>query len=235
MRRGLSSLVGLGVEKSRAEIDIRACKVSGETFPHTLIYGRGGIGKTSFARAIAEELGYWFVDKEAASFRHRKDIITCLQESEEISRKKGLTLLLFIDECHRLTNRMQEVFYFPMVENRVDMGLGSWYVMRPFTLFCATTQVERLDRYSFIPRFQNVWEMRSHSLMIMDRIIYLMFMDFEIDISMSLVRRIALLCDGIPRTAYQLVRKIRNYALAHGRKTVETGDVNQVVYLEGLH
>ena len=99
MKRGLARLVGMATEKSRAVIDIEACKHSGDTFPHTLIHGRGGLGKTAFARAIAEELGYLFIEKEAASYRHRKDIIEHLRESDKRARTSGKRLLLFIDEC----------------------------------------------------------------------------------------------------------------------------------------
>lgn len=232
-RGGLDCLQGLLTLKTRAKIDIAACRFSGETFPHTLIHGIGGIGKTAFARAIADELQYLFIEKEAAAFRYRSEIIEFLQESDQKARKSEHPLLVFIDECHRLTVRQQEVFYFPMAELRVDQGDDHWYNMNPFTLFTATTHIERLDQNSFVKRFNNVWKMEPHHPVFMERILQQMFANLSIDCDYMHIHRLSLICGGIPRTAWNLAQKLRRHALAHHRSSIRTSDVDNVLRLEG--
>ena len=233
MQRGLTRLVGLTTEKHRAQIDIDACRFSGEPYPHTLLWGRGGTGKTAFARAIAEDLGYLFIEKEAASLRHRKDIVEFLIESDKKARMSQKRLLMFIDECHRLTVRQQEVFYFPMTELRFDQGDNHWYHMATFTLFMATTQMERLDQNSFVTRFSNVWELKPHHTLVMERILHQMFSDLKIGLDYSYLPKLAALCQGIPRTAWNLARKLRQHALAHKRSHLTSSDIDNVLRLEG--
>lgn len=231
---GLNRLVGLTTLKKRAQIDIRAIKMTRETFPNTLLFGLGGIGKTSFARSIANELNYMFVEKEAASFRHRKDIVEFLKESDQRARKAHRRLLLFIDECHRLTVRMQEVFYFPMDELKVDEGKDNWYRMAPFTLFAATTQMDRLDANSFVARFQNVWEMKPFPQVILEQILQQMFDQLRMGCERKGLQKLAAYCGGIPRTADQLSKKVRNHAIAHSRRIATADDVDSVLSMEGL-
>lgn len=217
------------MEKKRALIDIAACKRTGESFPHTLIYGQGGLGKTTFARAIAYELNYHFVEKEAASFRHRKDIVEFLVESDKAARRREKRLLMFVDECHRFTVLKQEVFYFPMSDLKVDVGNDTWYKFSPFTLFMATTQPERLDRNSFVTRFDNEWELKPHHPIIMEQILQSMFAEVGIRCGSQEMRRLATICSGIPRTARTLVNKLRRYVIAHNRLVVTNSDLDKVL------
>lgn len=228
----MDRLIGIPDLKARARIDLDACRFTKEPYPHTLLWGIGGLGKTSFARAIAEELGYLFIEKEAASLRHRKDIVEFLIESDKKARMAKKRLLMFIDECHRLTVRQQEVFYFPMTELRFDQGDHHWYHMSVFTLFMATTQMDRLDQNSFVTRFNNVWELRPHHSLVMERVLQQMFIDLKIEVNYRYLQRLAAICQGIPRTAWNLAQKLRRHALAHHRSHLVDADIDNVLRLE---
>ena len=75
----LANLIGLSREKRKARVAIRASLRSGEIFRHTLLYGIGGTGKTAFARAIANELGYYFFETHGASYVKPHQLFEALQ------------------------------------------------------------------------------------------------------------------------------------------------------------
>jgi len=232
--KGLDRIIGLTLEKEKARIDIVASHRLGEPFPHTLLHGIGGCGKTFFAKCIAEQLKYYFVEKEGASLRSRKDIVELLVESNQRANSRGRKLLLFVDEIHRLTPLQQEVFYYPMIEWRVDQGDENWYLMRPFTLMGATTRLGELDEHSFQKRFQNLWEIKPYSSAYMTQIVSGLLTGHKITHVLHDLRRIATICNGIPRTAKRLCLKIRNHCVAHGRSRLTSGDIDRVFSREGI-
>lgn len=241
MVRGLDRLVGLCKEKTLARIDIAACTKLKETFPHTLLFGEGGLGKTDLARAIAEELGYPFIEKEAASLNSRRDIIELLAECNRRSLSAGRPFLLFLDEIHQLTVRKQEVLYFPMTERRVDLGEGNWMLVEPFTLFAATTKLtkgswglesERLDIGSFVTRFPNQWLLEPYHILHIVDIIVKVLRGNGCVINHREAMRLGMHCGGIPRTAVRLAHKVRYHAAASNRSEVIDRDITNVLALE---
>ena len=227
--RGLDFLIGLATEKERARIDILASHRLGETFPHTLLHGIGGTGKTAFCRAIAEELNYFFHEKEAASLRSREDIIDLLVDANSRAGRAGLSLLLFVDEIHRLTNRQQEVFYYPMTERRLDRGDDSWLSLSPFTLVGATTQIDKLDEHCFVKRFQNVWHIKPYNECHIIQILSNLFKGWNIVCEYSILQKLASHCQGLPRTAVREARNVRNFVVACGRRVVTNVDILRVL------
>ena len=231
--KGLDKIIGLTLEKEKARIDIVASHRLGEPFPHTLLSGGGGIGKTFFAQCIAEDLKCYFVEKEGAALRSRKDIVELLVESNQRAISRGRKLLLFVDEIHRLTPLQQEVFYYPMIEWRLDWG-DQWYKIRPFTLMGATTHLDELDEHSFQKRFQNIWEIKAYSTSYMARIISGLLSEHRIRHQWQDLLRVAAVCDGIPRTAKRLCLKLRNHCVASGRSNLTSTDIDRVFQLEGI-
>jgi len=152
----LNGLVGLADLKEKARICARSSYDRRVPFPHTLLHGIGGTGKTQFARAVAEELGYHFVEVEAAVFKTREGLVRCLTDSCAQAVSEGRTLLFFIDEIHRL-GVLQETLYYPMREYRITSTSGCHLDFPPFSLFGATTRMDKLDENSFVESFVNQW------------------------------------------------------------------------------
>ena len=118
----LSSLFGMTNLKLKAGIAIKACQNSDRIiFPHTLLSGLGGCGKTALARAISNELNYHFVEVLGAVFKKAEDITEALQRYSVQTKASGKTLLLFIDEVHQLHVRLQEVILFILIKVGVLM------------------------------------------------------------------------------------------------------------------
>ena len=243
---GLNGLMGLTSLKKRAEIAIKSCNARNAIFPHTLLYGIGGTGKTSFARAIGEELGYHYHEVEGATLKDREQVIRLLKDQTVKAAMKRTRLLLFVDECHRLSVPMQEVFYIPMVDWKINIP----YAKRPqkgvealpvgtmhfnkFTLFGATTRVDLLDVNSFYARFINHWHIDRYPDYEMAVIVEHMLKKEKLGHKMAVRWELARRCLGIPRRASNLVKKVRDYVIAHGRTEATADDVYSACELEGI-
>jgi len=229
----LNDLIGLTNEKRKARIAISACKVTGETFPHTLITSIGGLGKTTLCRAIANELGSFFVEREAFSLRNPEQISDLLITSNRDANAAKKKLFLFLDEVHRLTLKMQEVFYYPMKEWKICTRSG-YRSINHFTLVAATTRKDMLDDASFVQRFENQWEIKRYSVTDICSIIRKLFIKENISADEYVIRLVAERCLGVPRQASNLAIKMRNYVLSQNRRNLTADDVNNVCNIEHI-
>lgn len=233
MTRGLDSLYGLHFEKRKSRIAIISCRARGAVFPHTLLYGVGGTGKTALARAIGWELGYHFDEIEAANLRSRKAVIDRLVSSTEKASALNKILLLFIDECHRLGMEEQEALYYPMREWRVTTREG--IVRLPhFTLFGATTRRDMLDGHSFYERFINKWRIDRYEILDMCQVVESMFKKEGIQVTADVISAVAARSLGIPRRAENLVSYVRDQALYRGSRVAMMEDVLTGCELHGI-
>jgi Holliday junction DNA helicase RuvB len=219
----------------RARVDIQACNKVGEVFPHTLICSIGGLGKTSLALAIADELQYHSVVTEAAALKSREQIIKRLIDAHEAAALARKPLLFFIDEIHRLSIVMQEVFYFPMDRENPKIATSEGIVyFKPFTLIAATTRRDELDEESFVKRFGNVWQIARYCQDDIVLLIHDWFKDQGIELNYICCRSIAARSLGIPRQALRLAEKVRNVFLADGAVSLQIRHCEQAFHMEGI-
>jgi holliday junction DNA helicase RuvB len=237
MTSGLDVIVGQWRVKEIVRRSVRSCKARGATFPHTLLSGLGGLGKTAIARAIAQELGYHFEEIEAAALKTRQNVIDILKSSTETASSKRKPLLLFVDEIHNLTRKMQEALYFPMVEFRIttlEDNKGEEIKFPPFTLVGATTLRDELE-YSFEGRFDLDLEIDLYSEEHLMQILSNFFLSEDIRCGVAELRMIAQRCLGIPRRAVSFGKKVRDEILSRGgEKTVSRHDIYNTFALEGI-
>ena len=231
----LHDLVGLTRIKQLAAIEIISCRKRAAVFSHTILYGPGGTGKTAIARAIGDELGYHFVEIEAATLRSREDIIDCLARHSAEAMRCRKTLLFFVDEVHRLSVKLQEVFYYPMREFRITTARGDIDFL-PFCLFAATTRLDLLDYNSFVKRFSNEWKVERYSSLHIRDMVLSIFSGFRpvIKINEMLALKIAKRSLGIPRIAHTLCEKVRDVALATGNPEVNDNILDRTFDLLGV-
>lgn len=233
---GLARIQGLTKEKARIYRAIVSCRKRGTVFPHVLICGLGGTGKSLLAEAIAEELGYHLVVVEAAALPTRQALISRLMRASEESRALNKTLLFFIDECHRLSIDRQEALYYPMEQHRITTKDG--IISFPaFCLVAATTQPQLLDQGSFVTRMERGLRLvigRYHKNDVMNILITL-FKEMDLVYSQGVISAIADRCLGVPRNARNLAEKIRDQVIFRGgTNVISLGDVDEVIKLEGL-
>ncbi|KKL00844.1 hypothetical protein LCGC14_2628400, partial [marine sediment metagenome] len=184
-----------------AKRDILASQRLNERFPHTLLTGSSGLGKSYFAIAMAEELGYYFSHIEGSTVSSKNELTRLLIRANQESQSAGQRLLFFIDECHRL-GRLQEVLYYPLTEWYIITRDGQ-HRLSPFTLFAATTHPNMLLP-SFVTRLSNTWYLHPYSTLQIQRMIDTKFAGWGIRLVPEVSWIIAKRCLGIPRLANNL-------------------------------
>jgi Holliday junction DNA helicase RuvB len=218
--RRLADFTGQTKLKENLDIAIQAAKMRGEAMDHVLLYGPPGLGKTTLASIIAEELGVEFMTTSGPVLQKKLDLTGILSSVR-------LHQVFFVDEVHRLLPDVEEMLYSALEDFRVDIlvgtGPGARTVSIPmpkFTAIGATTRqglvsaplrgrfglVLRLDPYT-------VEELKS----IVNRSARLLTTDIEDGAAEEIARR----CRGTPRIANRLLRRVRDYAQvrADGRIT----------------
>ncbi len=224
--RRLADFTGQPKLKENLAIAIEAARMRGEAMDHVLLYGPPGLGKTTLASIIAEELEVKFGATSGPVLQKKLDLTGILTNVE--ARQ-----VFFIDEIHRLMPDVEEMLYSALEDFRVDILVGTGPGARThsiplprFTGIGATTRqglvsaplrgrfglVLRLDPYQ-VPELQQI-VMRSARIL-------------DVPIEEDAAEEIARRCRGTPRIANRLLRRVRDYAQvrAKGRITREVAQI----------
>ncbi len=207
----LSEYVGQNAVKEQMEIFIHAARARNEALDHTLIFGPPGLGKTTLANIIAQEMGVSIKSTSGPVLEKAGDLAAMLTNLEEGD-------VLFIDEIHRLSPAVEEVLYPAMEDYQLDIMIGEGPAARSikldlprFTLVGATTRAGLLtsplrDRFGIVQRleFYNVEDL-TH---IVSRSCNLLNVPADIEGAAEIARR----SRGTPRIANRLLRRVRDYA-----------------------
>jgi Holliday junction DNA helicase RuvB len=218
----LGDFVGQDRVKENLSIAMQASKMRGEPLDHIIVYGPPGLGKTTLAHIIAQEMGASIKVTSGPAIERPGDMAAILT-----SVNKGD--LLFIDEIHRLSRVAEEVLY-PAMEDFflswvMGKGLGARNInlrINPFTLIGATT------RYGMVSpplrdRFGAIFRMSFYEPEAMELIVKRSARILGVEIEGLGIREIASRARGTPRVANRLLRRSRDYAqvMVDGRITGE--------------
>jgi len=216
----LSEFIGQKKVKENLAVAIEAAKSRGEAMDHVLLYGPPGLGKTTLANIIANELGVHFQPTAAPLLQIKGDltaIITNLQDKQ----------VLFIDEIHRLQPVLEELLYSALEDYKLDIIIGQGpsarthtLEVKPFTFIGATTRAGLISA-PLRARFGIVLRLEFYTPADLQVIVERSAEILGVEVDDAGAREIASRCRGTPRIANRLLRRVRDYAQVRGAGKID--------------
>ena len=209
--RSLDEFVGQERIKEQLAIALEATKARGEALDHVLLAGPPGLGKTSLAYIVREELGVGIRTVAGPALERKGDVAAILTSLEERD-------VLFVDEIHRLNRAVEEILYPALEDFRLDIVVGQGPAARtltldlsPFTLIGATTRTGLLTT-PLRDRFGLTYRLDYYEPEDLARIVRRSARILGVEIEEGAATEIARRARGTPRVANRILRRVRDVA-----------------------
>ena len=231
--RTFQEYVGQEQAVASLRVSVEAARQRGECVDHVLLYGPPGLGKTTLAGIIANEMGTTLIQTAGPAIERGADLMGILTNL-------GANDVMFIDEIHRLPRAVEELLYPAMedfsVNFVIDKGMHARtlkYALRPFTLVAATTRPGMLSA-PLRERFGIFHHLDFYSETELTRIVTRSAAILETRIDVAGAAEIARRARGTPRIVNRLLRRVRDYAQVSGDGAVTEPIARHALDREGV-